>query len=155
MKESETKYETLRKKHNLPKLTELKKEFGVKLEKSDLILHSIVDKMKDQFSDRARVLESIIFVRVSSSPSYLYEAKMLEENKEKLFEIFKELMSLSWEGEKTLFSKDSEKVSFIKKGYDIWVKKLKSGFIETCDLLEKKWKQAEIGKNQISLTYHG
>jgi len=155
MKEVKSKYEKLRKKHNLPKLEELRKEFGIKLEDPDFILRDIVNKMKDELLDRARILESIVFVRTSSNPSSLYEAKMLEETKDEAFEIFKQLMSIFWRAEKIVIAKDNHMISFIKDTHNKWTKKLKINFVEICELLEKKWKSAEIGKNQLTLMYHG
>ena len=155
MKEVESKYEKLRKKHNLPKLQELRKEFGIKLEDPDLILQDIINKMKDELLDRARILESIVFVRTSSNPSSLYEAKMLEEKKDEAFEIFKQLMSIARGAEKIVIAKDNHMISFIKDTHNKWTKKLKINFVEICELLEKKWKNAEIGKNQLTLMYHG
>lgn len=154
MEDARKTYEKLRKKYFLPRLNELIWEFGVKLETPELVLHDIVDKIKDQVFDRAKVLESVIFVRSSSDPSRLYETKMLEE-KGKAFELFKELMSVGWRGERVIVNaKEEEMASFVREVYDLWVKKLKKGFIEVCELFEKKWKDAEL-KESPSLMYHG
>jgi len=155
MEEAKSEYEKLRKKYNLPKLEDLRREFKVKLEDSDLILHDIVNKMKEEFLNHAKILESILFVRSYSDPTSLYEAKMLEEKKDEAFGIFKELMSMAWRGERIETAKDNQMVSFIKDSYNEWVKKLKIKFVEICKLLEKKWEHAEVRKNQLTLMYHG
>jgi hypothetical protein len=154
MKDTKKTYEKLRKKHRLPKLEELIREFAIKPETPELILHDIVDRIKEEVFDRAKILESIIFVRTSSDPSYLYETKMLEEKRE-AFELFKELMSIGWKGERAkIIAKEEEMASFIKEAYDRWTKELKKKFIEICELFERKWKDAEL-KESPSLMYHG
>jgi hypothetical protein len=154
MKDTKKTYEKLRKKHRLPKLEELIREFAIKPETPELILHDIVDRIKEEVFDRAKILESIIFVRTSSDPSYLYETKMLEEKRE-AFELFKELMSMGWKGERVkIIAKEEGMASFIKEAYDRWTKELKKKFIEICELFERKWKDAEL-KESPSLMYHG
>lgn len=156
MKDSKTRYEKLRKKYHLPKLGDLVREFGVKLEDPDLVLHDIVDRVKDKLASRAKILESIIFVRTTSEPACMFETRMLEEKKEGAFEIFKELMSVVWKGEKVEASGEEKKMaSFIKETYSYWTKGMKKEFIDLCESLEKRWKDASLGEKPGRMVYHG
>ncbi len=156
MKDAKTRYRKLRKKYRLPKLEELVREFAVKLEDPNLVLHDIVEKVKDKLANRAKILESVIFVRVSSDPSSMYETKMLEEKKEEAFEIFKELMSVVWRGERIeASSEEKEMASFIKETYNDWIKGMKKEFIDLCESLEKRWKDASLREKPGGMMYHG
>lgn len=153
MREIKKKYEKLRKKFKLPSLKELVKEFGVKLENPDLILHEIVEKMKEEIGKRVETLESTIFVGTSSSPSSLYQARML--NREEAFQLYKKLMSMKWKGEKVrLTSEDRIMASFIKETFNEW-RNLKKDFIQICESFEKKWKNAKLRETSSTLAYHG
>jgi len=153
MKEKET-YKRLQKKYKLPSLKDLMREFGIKVEDHELLLHHLVERMKDFLFDKAKTLESIIFVRSSSEPSQLYETKMLE-NKERVFELYKDLQSLGWKGEriKTLASEE-EMASYIKEVFDAWTKNLKEKFLNVCKTFEEKWKDAKL-RESSELMYHG
>lgn len=153
MKEVKKEYEKLKKKFNLPPLKELIREFGVKLESPDSILRDIIEKMKEEMSKHAETLESTIFVRSSSNPSLLYQARMI--NKEEAFQLYKKLMSMKWKGEKAkLTSEDRVMASFIIETFDEW-KKLKKDFIRICESFEKKWKDVKLGETSSGLAYHG
>jgi len=156
MKSVEGRYEKLRKKYHLPKLKDLVKEFAVKLEDPDLVLHDIVDRIKDKLLKRAKILESIIFVRVSSDPSSMYETKMLKEEKKEAFEIFKKLMSVAWKGERAEASgKEKEMASFVRESYNDWIVGMKKDFIDLCESLEKKWKNVSLREKPEGMMYYG
>jgi len=156
MKDAKARYEKLKKKYHLPKLEDLVREFAVKLEDPDLVLHDIVDKVKDKLANRARILESMIFVRTSSDPSSMYETKMLEERKEEVFEIFKELMSVAWKGERIEASgEEKEMALFIKETHNDWIKGMKKRFIDLCKSLEKQWKDASLREKPEGIRYYG
>lgn len=157
MEDAKARYEKLRKKYHLPKLKDLVKEFGVKLEDPELVLHDIVDRIKDKLLKRAKILESIIFVRISSDPSSMYETKMLKEGmKEEAFEIFKELMSVAWKGERVEASgKEKEMASFVRESYNDWIVGMKKEFIDLCESLEKKWKNVSLREKPEGMMYYG
>ncbi len=156
MKDVKEKYEALRKKYQLPVFEELIREFPVKLDDPNMILHDIIEKICVDLSDHVQVLESVIFVGSSNNPSTLYETNMIKERKDKLFELYRDLMSIRWGAEKAKnIAKEDEMAEFIKNAYDEWVKKLKIKFVEICELFEKKWKNVKLREDSTSLMYHG
>lgn len=156
MEDVKKKYETLRKKYQLPTFEELIREFPAKLDNPDLILHDIVDKICEDMHNRTQTLEPIIFTGFSGEPSVLYETNMLKDKRDNAFGLFKELMSIGWKGEKVKnIAKESEMAEFIKTVHDEWVNKLKKKFVEICELFEKKWKEAKLRESPTDLMYHG
>ena len=147
-------YEKLEKKYRLPRLELLVKEFGVKLEKPELILRDIIEKIEENLIEMSEILESIIFIKVGSKPSSLYEAKMLEK-REYAFELYKQLMSFIWKGKRVkISSEESMKASFIKETYEEW-DRLKTEFMKICEVFERKWKEAKLRESPSTLAYHG
>jgi len=156
MDDAKKNYETLRKKYQLPTFEELLREFPVKLENPDLILHDIVEKICDDVGDCAQTLEPIIFTGSSPDPSTLYESNMLKDKKDEAFEIFKELMSIRWKGEKVKINgKGNEMADFIKTVHKKLTDDLKKDLVEICELFEKKWKDAKLRESSTDLMYHG
>jgi hypothetical protein len=156
MKDIKNKYSQLRKKYHLPKLEELTREFAIKLENPDLILHDIIYKINEEISDCAKTLESIIFIGSSGEPSFLYEANMLKNKREKIFILYKKLMSLVWEGRKVLTAASEEDMArFINESYNNWIQTPKKEFIGICEIFEKKWKEVKLRESSTSLMYHG
>jgi hypothetical protein len=156
MDDAKKKYETLRKKYQLPAFEDLIREFPVKLENSDLVLHDIVEKICDDVCDCAHTLEPIVFVGSSTDPSTLYESNMLKDKTDDAFELFKELMTTGWGGEKVKINgKENEMADFIKTVHKKWTNGLKKKYVEICGLFEKKWKDAELRKSSTDLMYHG
>lgn len=156
MKDIKNKYDQLRKKYSLPKLQDLVKEFAIKLENPDLILHDTVCKINEEISDCAKTIESIIFVGSSGEPSDLYEANMLKDKKEKIFTFYKELMSIAWKGRRVLIAANEEDMArFINESYNNWIKNLKKDFIKVCEILENKWKETTLRTETTEMMYHG
>jgi hypothetical protein len=156
MKSIKERYEILRKKYQLPKLEDLTREFAVKLDNPDLILHEIIEEICDGINNRVERLESIIFVGSSGSPSTLYETNMIKDRKEKIFELYKDMMSMMWEGAKVKnIAKDEEMAKFVKSFHDEWTNKLKKKFVEVCELFEKKWKEVKLRESSTSFMYYG
>jgi hypothetical protein len=149
------RYEEFKKKYNLPDLKNLIKEFEVKLDEPDLILHEIITKIIERVSNSAQKIEFAIFAGASGDPSSLYESKMLED-KDKTFELFKEMMSTKWRGEEVkVGANESEMAKFIKEAYDSWIKRLKPNFIDLCHLFQKEWKNASLQNTESEMMYHG
>ena len=156
MEDVKKKYETLRKKYSLPLLSDLTKEFCIKLDNPDLILQDIIDKIKEKITDNATTIESIIFVGSSENLSNLYETKILKNKKKEMFEFYKELMSITWKSRKVETTADEKEMAdFIKETYDKWVKKLKKEFIDICEKFEKGWKSASLGTTPTEMMYLG
>jgi len=156
MKDVKEKYEKLRKKYKLPELEDLISEFPVKLDNPDMLLHDIIDKMSEEITHRIQTIESIIFPGSSSNPSSLYETNMLKDKKDEAFELYKNMMSILWKGEKVKsISKEEDMTEFVKSFYGEWKNKLKKKYVEICELFEKKWKEVKLRETSTEMMYHG
>ena len=155
MGEVEKRYQQLKKKYNLPSLKELVNEFGINPENPDLILHDIINKILENFLDSSKTLESIVFVNPNSLPSQLYEANMIKSKRNEVFELYKKLMSMYWEGERSVINaKEKEMAVFIREVFNDWTKKIKHELMNICELFQKEWKNAKL-RGSSSLMYHG
>jgi hypothetical protein len=156
MEDMKKKYEVLRNKYSLPSLTDLTREFCIKLDNPDLILQDIICKIKEKIIDNATTIESIIFVGSSENLSNLYETKMLNNKKKEIFEFYKELMSITWKSRKVETTADEKEMAdFIKETYDKWINKLKKQFVDICEKFEKGWKSAILGETPTEMMYLG
>jgi hypothetical protein len=156
MKDVKKRYEILRRKYQLPVFEDLVREFSIKLDNPDLIFNDIIEKVCDDISHRTQTLESIIFPGSSGNPSTLYETNMLKNKRDEAFGLYKELMSILWEGEKVKsIAKEKEMADFVKTIHDEWKNKLKKKFVEICELFEKKWKGVKLKETSTELMYHG
>jgi hypothetical protein len=155
MKNGKNAFQKLRKRYSLPDLKDLTNEFGCKLDNPDLVLQNLIDSILETISDASKMLESLIFVDSGSSPSFLYEAKMIRENKIDAFSLFKDLMSKYWTGKKVKTkAKEKDMADFIKEIYSKWVKTFKPELMEIYEIFEKEWKNVALREN-VELEYHG
>jgi len=154
--EPEEEYQKLQKKYSLPSLKELANNFGVP-SSSGAILNDVMESMLEKIAENAKMLESMVFVNNSASISDMYENQMLNDE-EKLFEFYKGLMSMHWEGRKVKINgKEEEMAEFIKKANKKWEKDVKPVLLKLCDSLNKGWKEAELhnSESDSNMTYHG
>ncbi|MCS7135391.1 MAG: hypothetical protein NZ893_03065, partial [Candidatus Aenigmarchaeota archaeon] len=101
-----------------------------------------------------KLLEALIFIDSSSQPSRLYEASMLREKEIDVFDIYKGLMKLFWQGKiSVLESGDNVKVEFIKNSFKEW-KKAKQEFLKIFKIFEKEWSYVVFKKDE-HVAYHG
>jgi len=156
MEDVKKKYETLKNKYSLPSLSDLTREFGINPDNPDLILHDIINKIKEKITDNATITESIIFCGTSENLSNFYETKLLKNKKKEIFDFYKELMSITWKSRKVeTIADEKEMADFIRETYDKWIKKLKKEFVDICERFEKGWKSASLGTTSTEMMYLG
>ncbi|OGI14778.1 hypothetical protein A3K63_02795 [Candidatus Micrarchaeota archaeon RBG_16_49_10] len=148
------KYKKLMSKHSLPKLEDLEREFSFELEEDGDILSFISDKILERMDEFSKTLETALFP--VHDPSKLYEAKMAKGKREELFGIYKSMMSLYWEGRKTLIAPtEKTRAEYIKKAYGMWVKDFKEKVMSLFDLFEKEWQKVQFENNNDTALYFG
>jgi len=139
-------YENLRKKYKLPEWK------WIKIEPDIPILVQVRRAMADKLDNLAELLEPLI----ASSESYrsFLERKMLsQQEKEKIFEIFKQLQSLLWSSDKISFEYDEkEYAEWIIDMKNFW-EKIKSELTKLCEKISLGLK--EYKKTETETTYHG
>ena len=149
------KYEKIRKKYSLPSLEELNKNFGVELNIEEPFLSKIVEKIMDEINNNSRMIESIIFVNQSSPISDIYQRNMVED-KDELFELYKELMKMYWEAKKIrIKSEEKEMAEFTKKMYKKWEMQINPFFIKLSTRFNKKWGNLKLKNSETSVKYYG
>ena len=117
------KYNTLQKKHDLPKYEELNKLFDIEeiSPESELILTKIRMKMHDKIEYFTNLIESN--VQPSSDLSQIYEAKEIDDkDREVLYLLFKRLMqTLRHSNNAALLNDEAHTANFIRNSFDNYV----------------------------------
>lgn len=146
-------YEALKEKHNLPELKELDKEFSIgKLEETDFVLRTVVNKMNERLEQALKILGDII--QPENNLANMYEAEgFSDEEKKNIFELFKkisyyykELLINDFEHE------EASAARLINKIFKEW-KELKKQLLKTLEKIKKHWKEEK--KSRIELGYFG
>lgn len=152
-KDMEKEYDKLRAKHNLPELKELDKEFCIgKLEETDLLLRTIINKMNERIEHTLKILGEIIQPETNVAEMYESEAFSDEEKKE-MFELFKKISVYHTD----LLLKDFEyeeasAAQLINKVYADW-NAIKQEFIKILEKIKDSWKNET--KSKLELGYFG
>ncbi|MBW2990649.1 hypothetical protein KY348_03005 [Candidatus Woesearchaeota archaeon] len=152
-KDMTKEYEALKKKHSLPELAELDKEFCVgKLEETDFVLRVIVSKMSERLEQVAKVLGDVI--QPENNLSHVYEAEAFsDDEKKKIFELFKKASYYQTELVINDFEHDEDSAAkLINKTFKEW-KSLKQEFLKILEKIKNAWKNQKISK--LELGYFG
>lgn len=141
------RYELLRKKHKLPAFAELDSEFEIsKVEADGFILQAIRERMAERTSHVRGVVEEAL--QPDTNLASLYESRVFgEEEKKRLFELYKKLMVADRRAlELFILSDEEQDASFIKSFYEEW-KKLKPQLAKFVRQLRESWeKDTEEGE---------
>jgi len=145
-KKINAKYKKLRKIYDLPPLKSLMMELEITgLDDPDTILKDSINKFLDMIFNVSQTLESVLFVDANASPTDLYHASMIHKKRDEVFETYKKIMSLYWDGELTdSTTNEKEIANFIKRAYNEWTKNIKEKYMEICKMFRDQWKNAEL-----------
>ena len=138
----EEQYNKLKDKHNLPEFEELDKEFEISsIEHDKFLLREIINKMIERVDSFSKILEDLLQPDTSLLSS-MYETKFFDENdKEKIYALYKKLMVIIRESlEVSLKRDEKEEAIFINKTLDGW-KGLKTNLFEFISKLKDFWKK--------------
>ncbi|KHO47587.1 MAG: seg [archaeon GW2011_AR5] len=141
-------------KFKLPQLNELKETFKFELEEND----KIFDQIRNEISERIFTFtEKIIEPVIAGSESYscIFEQEMLtDEERQKLFDIYKKIQVLKWENNLLMLHPDEKKAAaWVKKTWEIWNSEIEAELSKTCKKLSSSWGNLRF-KNERP-TYNG
>jgi len=145
----EDEYKKIVKKFELPKFDILEKEFGIgDIEETPYMLREIRKRVEDKVDDFTKIIESILQPDTGHIAS-LHECKFFNDNeKEDMFNLFKELMKLNREGLKLDLEYDEkEEAEFLKNIVKHW-EKIKTKMEKIVKKLKDAW-DADIEKEQF------
>lgn len=146
-------YPRLKKKYKkLPSIDWIKENFPFSPEQEMPILVQIGKAVNEKLNSVIETIESLI----SGGESYrsYFEARMLSrEEKEKLFDVYRNLQELVWGSNKfSIERKEKEYVEWLINLKERW-EKLKPLITKFCEKMETSWK--EYKKETASTAYHG
>jgi len=149
-KETKKKYEELADKYKLPSFDSLNKDFEIStIEETEFLLREIRRKIIEKLENYIKLLEGILHPEAGICDMYECGA-FSDEEKNKLFELYKKIMFLNrFSAETSIDEDDSKSSNFIKKAFEQlnnikkellpMIKRMKEGWLE-----EKKVK-TELG----------
>lgn len=152
-KDISEEYKTLKKKYKLPEFKDLDKEFGIgKLEETDFVLRSIINKMSERLEQVLKILGDII--QPDNNLSNLCEAEAFsDDEKKKIFELYKKISYYN----KGLVINDFEHneeaaADVINNVFKEW-RALKQEFLKILKKIKEAWKKEALSK--LELGYFG
>lgn len=146
-------YVELKARYDLPALNELDKEFCVgKLEETDFVLRSVINKMGDRLEHVSRILGDII--QPENSLSHMYESEAFtEDEKKNIFELYKKVYYYHTQLLINDFDHDEESAAkLINMTFKKWVD-IKKEFLKILDKIREAWKNEK--KSKLELGYFG
>lgn len=132
----------LRRQYKLPKMTELTKKFDID-SKDFKNLDELRLEMSDSLFDLAeKIIEPVV---VGENFCCMFEQQMLtQEEKDKLFELYKKIQSLKWENNMLSIKTDNKKsAKCIKKMWDLY-NILEKDLKVICKKLSVEWENFEF-----------
>jgi len=146
-------YDALKKKYDLPELRELDKEFCIgKLEETDFLLRTIINKISERLEQTLKILGDII--QPENNLANMYEAEPFsEDEKKKIFDLFKKISYYHKELLINNFEHDKDSAAkLINKTFKEW-KDLKKEFLEILNKIKESWRKES--KSRLELSYFG
>lgn len=133
-------YRRMQDKFKLPQLNELKETFKFELEGEE----KIFDQIRSEISDRIFTFsEKIIEPVIAGSESYscLFEQEMLsDEERQRLFDIYKKIQVLKWENNLLMLHPDEKKAAeWVKKTWELWNDEIEAELSKVCRKLSNSW----------------
>ena len=144
-----TVYEKLKKKYKLPDYNKINNEFEISaiLDK-DFLLREIRRKIYERLESYIEVLSKILHPEAELIS--LYEAAVFtEQEKEKIFKLFKQLMVLNrYSIETSINENDKKTAKFINKIWKEW-DDIKNQFSDIIARLKEDWLKEEKTKEKV------
>ena len=138
-KETEKQYSVLKKKYKLPDFKEMEAELQLSdSEETNFLLKLIVRRIAEKLDFFAKMIEEIL--QPDSSLYAMHEIRHFDENeKHRLYKLYKELMELSRNSiEVSLLNKEAAEVEFVLKFFIEW-KNLKIELLAYAKKLKEAW----------------
>lgn len=140
------KYRKMQERFGLPRLTDLRDTFKFNVEDDSEIDEIRMEISERIFSFTERTIEPII--AGSESFACLFEEDMLTgEERQQLFNLYKNIQSLKWENNLLTIKPDEhETAKWIRKTWDLWNSEAEM-LTRLCKKLSSSWKTLKI-KNE-------
>ena len=134
-----TKYEELQKKYNLPSYEDINNDFEISIiEDEKFLLRAIRRKLAEKLDAYSKIIESILMPE--SNQTSIYECQLFtEDEKKKLYHLFKKVMYFDrFSIETSLNENDEKTANFINEFWKEWPD-IKSQLSEMFKELKKGW----------------
>lgn len=133
-------YRKMQDKFKLPQLNELKETFKFDVQENE----KIFDQIRNEISERLfNFTEKIIEPVIAGADSYscIFEQEMVTENeRQKLFDIYKKIQVLKWENNLLMIQPDEKKAAaWVKKTWELWNGEIESELSRICRKLSNSW----------------
>lgn len=148
------RYKRMQDLFGLPKLTDLRETFKFEIENEEEIFDQIRIEISDKlFTFTERIIEPII--AGSDSLCCLFEQNMItEEERVKMFELYKKIQALKWENNVLMLSpNEKETAKWIKKTWNFWNSEMEANLSSICRKLSFSWKGLKF--ENYKSHYHG
>ncbi len=149
MSEVKKKFEELRKKYGLPRFDELAKEFEIdSIEKKDFLLRNIRKKVHSKIIAFCELMEEVL--QPEANISAIYESGVFnEEEKQKVFDLYKKFMALNREGTEAALKNSEEAGSeYIKKVYKELIG-IKAELLPIITKIKEAWQQETSDEEKL------
>ena len=146
-------YNELKKKYNLPSKADIEKSFDFEIKESEYLSRDILKKIEERFDHFCEKIQGLL--HSDGNLESMYECEFLQElDKEKLFAVYKEFMSVRRAIQEQLLDDNIEKECVLIKSslktYGSHAKVLKDTFKK----LSEKWAEKDNPKTE-SMKYFG
>lgn len=150
MGEAYAAYKQLSKKHKLPDFSKLDNEFEISLIEADrFLLRAIIQKMVEKAEFHSMLIENILSPDSANFCS-MHECKFFsEDEKERLFGLYKILMQYNRRAIEISFTrKEEEEVTFVKEFFQEW-QQLKKELLPVIGVMKRSWKKDTTMKEEL------
>ena len=139
-KEIQKEYEKLSKKYKLPKFEDINPVFEIStLENADFLLRGIIGKIVEKINFYTKFLEEFLQPDTSSLSS-MHEIRFFsEEEKHRIYSLYKKLMRLDREAIETdLMQDEKREAGYISGTFNAWLE-LKNELLEYANKMKESW----------------
>lgn len=150
MGEAYATYKHFGKKYKLPDFSKLDHEFEISLIEADrFLLRAIIQKMVEKAEFHSMLIENILSPDSANFCS-MHECKFFsEEEKEKLFSLYKTLMKYNRRALEVSFTRnEKEEAAFIKDFFNEW-DTLKKELLPVVGVMKKSWEKDTSMKEEL------
>ncbi|MEM7819579.1 MAG: hypothetical protein QXD48_02005 [Candidatus Aenigmatarchaeota archaeon] len=148
------KYRKIQEKFGLPHIQKLKETFNIEIKNDEKLFENIRNEISDRiFNLTEKILEPLI--GQPESFCCFFEQDMLSNNERmKLFEIYKKIQVLKWENNLLLLHPNEKKtIEWIKKTWSFWNNELEFELTNLCKKLSIGWNNLKFSTERTY--YHG
>jgi hypothetical protein len=143
------KYRRAQEKFGLPDIQILKEKFNIEIKSDEKFFDQIRNEVSESvFNISERILEPL--VGQPESFCCLFEQDMVtDEERMKLFELYRKIQVLKWENNTLMLHPDEKKIiEWIAKMWDFWNNELEGDITNVCKKLSVGWQNLSFSKEK-------